>query len=81
MRRGQRLEYKSASSKVKREIERFDPPKRGQGDNAKEHVRFSHGTSMNNDGTVHDKKGGVLTPSKETSEFLEKGGWAGGPVA
>lgn len=76
-----RRALKSASGKVKREIERFDPPKRGQGDNAKDHVHFSNGTSMNNDGTVHDKKGGVPAPSKETSEFLEKGGWAGGPVA
>ena len=68
---------KSASSKVKREIKRFDPPKAGQGDQAKDHVHFADDTAMNWDGTLHDKKGGVPSPSKATSEFLEKGGWSG----
>ncbi len=72
-----RRALKSASSKVKREIERFDPPKKGQGDKAKAHVHFTDKTSMNWDGTLHDKKGGVPSPSKAASKFLEEGGWAG----
>ncbi|MEC4175291.1 RHS repeat-associated core domain-containing protein [Adlercreutzia sp. R7] len=74
---------KEAKSKVKREIDRFeyDDSRRDfdVGEDRVPHVHFADGTSMTSHGTIHDEKKGVPSPSKEASEFLEKGGWAGGP--
>ena len=42
----------------------------------KPHVHFKDGTSMNYDGTIHDKLGGVPTISRAIAEWLGKHGWA-----
>lgn len=74
---------KEAKSKVKREIDRFeyDDSRRDfdVGEDRVPHVHFADGISMTSHGTIHDEKKGVPNPSKETSEFLEKSGWAGRP--
>ena len=34
---------------------------------------------MNNDGTIHDKKGGVPSPTNQEKKFLEKENWPAEP--
>lgn len=46
-------------------------------DGQKDHVHFKDGTSLNYDGTIHDKKGGTPNHPKKTSKWLEDHGWAG----
>ena len=43
--------------------------------NGKPHVRFKDGTSMNNDGTVHDKKNGIPNLTKDVKNWLKKHNW------
>ena len=39
------------------------------------HVHFKDGTSMNQDGTIHDAHKGTPNPSKEAVEWLKNNGW------
>ena len=41
----------------------------------KPHVHFSDGTSLNMDGSVHDKKGGIPVLTNAIKIWLEKNGW------
>lgn len=36
---------------------------------------FKDGTSLNNDGTIHDKKNGNPNPSNKTRKWLKSHGW------
>ena len=57
-----------------KDVERVDPPHvEGQ----KPHVHFKDKTSLNNDGTIHDKGKGIPTPSNKVVEWLEGHGWKG----
>lgn len=49
------------------EIDRVDKP----------HVHFKDGTSLNYDGTVHDKHNGIPKISNKVRTWLEKNGWKG----
>ena len=42
---------------------------------SKDHVHFKDGTSMNIDGTIHDKLKGIPNITKKTAEFLLEHGW------
>lgn len=42
---------------------------------SKPHVHFKNGTSLNSDGTIHDKKGGIPNPTKEERRWLKAHGW------
>lgn len=71
--------HRRCSKKVKKGqapkgIERFDSAEESV-KNSKDHVHFKDGTSMNNDGTVHDKKGGIPNPTNKEKKFLEKENW------
>ena len=43
----------------------------------KPHVHFSDGTSLNYDGTIHDKLGGIPKLTRTIRSWLEKNGWKG----
>lgn len=45
-------------------------------DNQKPHVHFKDGTSMNYDGTIHDKLGGVPKITRAIAKWLRGHGWA-----
>ncbi|WP_295033656.1 RHS repeat-associated core domain-containing protein [Shewanella sp.] len=55
-------------------IERFHSAEKSVPD-SKEHVHFSDGTSLNVDGTVHDKKGGSPSPTNKQQKFLKSVNW------
>lgn len=70
----QLMELAQKNNKAKRYIEAVHTPHvPGQ----QPHVHFQDGTSLNLDGTIHDKKGGVPSPPKAVREFLEEHGWSG----
>ena len=43
----------------------------------KPHVHLSDGTSLNYDGTIHDKLGGITKLTRAIRNWLEKNGWKG----
>jgi len=43
---------------------------------SKDHVHFKDGTSMNIDGTIHDKGNGIPNITNEIAKFLKQNGWA-----
>lgn len=43
----------------------------------KPHVHFKDGTSLNNDGTVHDEHKGIPNISNKIRKWLEKYNWKG----
>lgn len=57
------------------DIDSFHPPHDYPG--AKPHVHFKDKTSLNNDGTIHDKHRGTPNPPKKTRDWLRKHGWGG----
>ena len=54
------------------EVDRVDRPRVPR---QKPHVHFRDGTSLNNDGTVHDAHKGTPNPSNKTSKWLKNHGW------
>ena len=46
------------------------------GNNGKPHIHFKDKTSLNNDGTPHDKHNGVPRLTKPVKEWLEKHNWS-----
>ena len=71
-----------SAGKLQREVEKGQAPKDVERvDNGnpatgtKPHVHFKDGTSLNNDGTVHDKKNGNPNPSNKTRKWLKSHGW------
>lgn len=44
----------------------------------KNHVHFKDGTSLNQDGSIHDAHKGVPNPSKASKEWLKNNGWSCG---
>lgn len=55
-----------------KEIERVDKAHQKGGQN---HVHFKDGTSLNQDGSVHDAHKGVPNPSNAAKEWLKNNGW------
>jgi hypothetical protein len=41
----------------------------------KPYVLLKDGSAMNNNGTIHDKKGGTPNPSNKVKDWLKKHGW------
>ncbi|WP_430885860.1 hypothetical protein [Fusibacter sp. JL216-2] len=66
------LQQQVNKGQAPRGVDRVDKPHvPGQ----KPHVHFDDGTSINNDGTIHDKHRGTPDPSKKVRKWLEKNGW------
>jgi hypothetical protein len=61
--------------KAPKEIERVDKTHQKGGQN---HVHFKNGTSLNQDGTVHDAHKGIPNPSNASKEWLRDNGWSCG---
>ena len=61
-----------------RDVVRVDPP-HSEAQWARPHVHYRDGTSMNNDGSIHDSRGGTPNPSNEIREWLNRHGWATTP--
>jgi RHS repeat-associated protein len=69
-----KMQQKVEKGQAPKGIERFDKAEKSVPD-SKDHVHFKDGTSMNNDGSVHDKKNGIPNPNNTEKKFLEKNGW------
>ena len=39
------------------------------------HVHFKDGTSLKQDGTIHDKHKGIPNPSNKVKDWLKNNGW------
>lgn len=66
------MQKKVEKGQAPKEVDRVDKPHvPGQ----KPHVHFKDGTSMNNDGTVHDAHNGTPNPSNKTTDWLNDNGW------
>ncbi|MFT4926239.1 MAG: RHS repeat-associated protein [Phenylobacterium sp.] len=55
-------------------IKRFDSAEQSV-PSSQDHVHFDDGTSLNVNGTVHDKKAGIPKPNNEQKKFLKKANW------
>ena len=62
----------------KAKVDRFDQADDKQ-PGSKDHVHFEDGTSMNNDGTSHDKGKGIPKPNKAARKVLKENNWADKP--
>ena len=69
----------SSPGKMQREVEKGQAPKDVESvhapKNGKPHVHFKDGTSMNNDGTPHDKGHGIPKLTKDVKKWLGKHNW------
>ena len=66
------LQQQVEKGQAPREVDRVDKPHvPGQ----KPHVHFKDGTSLNNDGTLHDVHKGTPAPSNKTIDWLNNNGW------
>ena len=72
----------STPGRMNEEIKRGQAPKdirsahRPHNDkNGKPHIHFKNGTSMNNDGSVHDKRNGIPQLSNKVKKWLNKHNW------
>ena len=61
--------------KAPKEVERVDKAHQKGGQN---HVHFKDGTSLNQDGSIHDAHKGVPNPSNASKEWLKNNGWSCG---
>ncbi|MDO5539019.1 MAG: RHS repeat-associated core domain-containing protein [Eubacteriales bacterium] len=68
-----KLQEEIKRGKAPRDVKRVDD--KNEGGAEKPHVHFKDGTSLNNDGTIHDKGKGIPKPSKNVRKWLEKHGW------
>ena len=57
-------------------VDRVDPPHNPNVPEQKAHVHFKDGTSMNYDGTPHDKKHGIPNITNKIAEWLESFDWS-----
>ena len=69
-----KMQQKVEKGQAPKRIDRFDKSEKNVPD-SKDHVHFKDGTSMNNDGSVHDKKNGIPNPTNTEKKFLDKNGW------
>ncbi len=53
-------------------LDRVDMP---HVDGQKPHIHFTDGTSLNKDGSIHDKHKGIHNPSNKIIDWLTKNGW------
>jgi len=60
------------SNQAPKEVDRVDP---AHDKNGQPHVHFKDKTSINRDGTVHDKKHGTPNPTRKVWDWLHKNGW------
>ncbi len=58
-----------------RGIERVEKHRGNDKEYNKPHVHFDDGTSLNQDGTTHDKKNGQPNPTGKQKKWLKKHGW------
>lgn len=69
----------SSPGKMQREVEKGQAPKDVKSvhspKNGKPHVHFKDGTSINNDGTPHDRGHGTPKLTKDVKKWLEKHNW------
>ena len=65
-------EYIPAVGKATKEVERVDKAHQKGGQN---HVHLFDGTSLNQDGSIHDAHKGVPNPSNASKEWLKNNGW------
>jgi len=69
-----------SAGKMQKEVEKGQAP-RGVARvdnghvNGRPHVHLKDGTSINDDGTIHDKKNGIPNLSNKIKQWLEKHGW------
>jgi hypothetical protein len=63
------------NNEVPKDIVRFDKAEANI-PGSKDHVHFKDGTSMNIDGSVHDKAKGIPNITNEVAKFLKQNGWA-----
>jgi hypothetical protein len=69
------LQKQVEKGQAPKDVDRVDKPHvPGQ----KPHVHFKDGSSLNNDGTVHDAHRGNPDPSNKTIDWLNKNGWKAG---
>ena len=66
-----------ARNRAPRGVKRVDPGDASKG--TQPHVHFTDGTSLNIDGTTHDKKNGTPRPQKEIQAWLHTNGWSLAP--
>ena len=57
-----------------KEVKRVDKPHPGK--SSKPHVHFKDGTSLNNDGSIHDAHKGLPQLTKPVKKWLESHNWA-----
>ena len=69
------LQKQVEKGQAPKEIDRVD---KAHIDGQQPHVHFKDGTSLNQDGTVHDAHNGVPNPSNATKEWLQTNGWSTG---
>ncbi|MCG9732325.1 RHS repeat-associated core domain-containing protein [Shewanella sp. Isolate13] len=69
-----KLQQKVMKGQSPKGIKRFDSSEENV-PNSQDHVHFDDGTSLNVDGTVHDKKNGTPNPTNKQQKFLKKEGW------
>lgn len=72
--RSSRLQEEVKRGQAPREVERVDDC-HDNILNSKPHVHFKDGTSMNNDGSIHDEHHGTPNPSNKTKKWLQQHGW------
>ena len=69
------LQKQVEKGQAPKEIDRVD---KAHIDGQQPHVHFKDGTSLNQDGTVHDAHNSVPNPSNATKEWLQTNGWSTG---
>lgn len=60
------------SGKAPKEVDRVDKP---HIDGQQDHVHFNDGTSINRDGSIHDKGHGTPSLSNRVKNWLQENGW------
>lgn len=74
----------TSQNQMQKQVEKGQAPKevdrvdKGHIDGQQPHVHFKDGTSLNQDGTIHDAHNGVPNPSNATKDWLRSNGWGTG---
>ena len=77
---GEVNEKSSSPGKMQQEVKRGQAPKDvarvDRPKNGKPHVHFKDGTSLNNDGTIHDKRAGIPKLTRPVRNWLRQHHWS-----
>lgn len=71
----------TSANQLQKQVERKQAPKEvdrvdnSHSNNGQPHVHFKDGTSINQDGSIHDKHNGTPKLSNKVKEWLNKNGW------